>query len=150
MRKCKVKELNYKNWVEIVAQLAERLLLSPEVRSLNPVIEKFLCRTFIYCQLYWKDENKEKRAVNVPTFTNNLKHFPPTPFHQDQSHFLTYVSLYCKCLCRSEWERDWLVKDREREKVCVRLTGLDYGRGRWGREQEEMLVMKWASSTLLL
>ena len=41
----------------VVAQLLEW----SEIRGLNPVISKRLHRTFIYCQLYWKDENNEKR-----------------------------------------------------------------------------------------
>ena len=49
-----------------VAQLAERSLPTAEVCGLNPVIGKFLYRTFIYCQMYWKDENKEKEAGQGP------------------------------------------------------------------------------------
>ena len=30
----------------------------------NPVIGKLSYRTFVKCQLYWKDENKEKEAGN--------------------------------------------------------------------------------------
>ena len=44
-----------------MAQLVERSLPIPEVRGSNPVIGKSLNWTF-YCQLYWKDENKEKEA----------------------------------------------------------------------------------------
>ena len=54
----------YKNFylrAVIVAQLVERLLPIPEVRGSNPVIGKNLYWTS-YCQLYWKDENKEKEA----------------------------------------------------------------------------------------
>ena len=36
------------------------MLLTPEVRDLYHGISKFLCRKFIYCQLYWKDEKKKK------------------------------------------------------------------------------------------
>ena len=46
----------------VVAQLVELLLLTPEVRGLNPVIGKLLNRTFI-CLLstvYLKDENKKR------------------------------------------------------------------------------------------
>ena len=45
-----------------MAQLIERSLPTPEVCSLNPVISKLLYGTFVYCQLYGKDENKEKEA----------------------------------------------------------------------------------------
>ena len=42
----------------VVAQLVNLSLPTPEVRSSKPVIGKFLYGTFVYCQLYWKDENK--------------------------------------------------------------------------------------------
>ena len=42
----------------VVAQLVERSQSIPEVRGSNPVIGKHLYWTF-YCQLHWKDENKE-------------------------------------------------------------------------------------------
>ena len=45
-----------------MAQLVVRLLTTQEVRGLNPVISKLLYGTFVYCQLYGKDENKEKEA----------------------------------------------------------------------------------------
>ena len=48
----------------VVAQLAERSLPTPEVRSSNPVIGKLLYRTFVYCQLNRNDKNKEKVAEN--------------------------------------------------------------------------------------
>ena len=51
----------------VVAQLVEQSLLTPEVRSLNPVIYKLLYRTFIcFCQLYIKVGNKEKESRNGP------------------------------------------------------------------------------------
>ena len=43
-----------------VAQLVEWSIPAPEVHSSNPVIGKLLYRTFVYGQLFWKDENKEK------------------------------------------------------------------------------------------
>ena len=46
-----------------MAQLIEQSLLIPEVRSSNPVMVNLLNKP-IYCQLYWKDENKEKEAGN--------------------------------------------------------------------------------------
>ena len=51
--------------VVFVAQLVERWLLKTEVHSSNPVIGKIYW-TFVYCQLYWKDENKEKRGREWP------------------------------------------------------------------------------------
>ena len=53
-----------KQWEVVVAQLLERTLLTPEVRSSNPVIGKI----YMYCQLFWKDENKEKRGRDMPIF----------------------------------------------------------------------------------
>ena len=50
--------------VMVVAQLVERPLPTPEVGGLNPVIGKI----YMYCQLYWKDENKEKRGQEWPNF----------------------------------------------------------------------------------
>ena len=51
----------------VVAQLVERLLLTPEVRGSNPVIGKlFYRRLFVYCQLNRKDEDKEKKAGEWP------------------------------------------------------------------------------------
>ena len=49
----------------VVTQLVERLLPIPEVRGLIPVIGKNLHWT-LNCQLYLKDENKEKEAANGP------------------------------------------------------------------------------------
>ena len=44
----------------VVAQL----LPTPEVRGSNPVIGKI--NIDLYCQLYWKDESKERRGMNGP------------------------------------------------------------------------------------
>ena len=49
----------------VVAQLVEWPLPIPEVYGSNPVIGKIYW-TFVFCQLYWKDENKEKEAGNGP------------------------------------------------------------------------------------
>ena len=38
--------------------------LTPEVRGSNPVIGQLLYRTFVNCQLYRRDKNKEKEAGN--------------------------------------------------------------------------------------
>ena len=49
----------------VVAQLVEPSLPTPEVRGSNPVIGKaFISNIFVFCQLHWKDENKEKEAGN--------------------------------------------------------------------------------------
>ena len=52
-------------WAVFVAQLAEHLLSTTEVHSLNPVIWGFLYRTIIYCQLYWNEKNKEKKKPGI-------------------------------------------------------------------------------------
>ena len=52
----RIKILEY-IWEVVVAQLVERSLSIPEVRSSTPVIGKILL-TSVFCQLYWKDENK--------------------------------------------------------------------------------------------
>ena len=56
----------------VVAQLVERSLPIPKVCGSNPVIGKIYW-TFIYCQLYWKDENKEKRGREWPIFFKKTK-----------------------------------------------------------------------------
>ena len=59
---------DYKNvsaWAVVVAQLVERSLLKPKGRGSNPVIGKIYW-AFVFCQLYWKDENKEKEAGTCP------------------------------------------------------------------------------------
>ena len=48
-----------------MAQLVEWLILTPENRGSNPVIDKKIIFN-VYCQLYCKDENKEKEAGNSP------------------------------------------------------------------------------------
>ena len=45
----------------VVAQLAKRLLPTSEFRGSNPIISKVLLN-IVNCQLYWKDETKEKEA----------------------------------------------------------------------------------------
>ena len=55
-------------WAVVVAQLVERSLPTPEVRGLNPVIGKLLYGTFVYWQLYWKDENKQKKRPGMAHF----------------------------------------------------------------------------------
>ena len=57
----------------VVAQLVERSLPTPEVRSSNPVIDKLLYRAFVYCQLSRKDENKEKEAGYGPLKKQKLR-----------------------------------------------------------------------------
>ena len=51
-----------------MAQLTARTLPTPEVRGSNPVIERFLKGTFVYCRVVLKDENKEKEAWNAQFF----------------------------------------------------------------------------------
>ena len=49
-----------------VAQLVERLRPIQEVRSSNPGHQQNLFWKIIYCQLYLKGENKEKRGREWP------------------------------------------------------------------------------------
>ena len=62
-----------RQWGSGVAQLAERSLPIPEVRSSNPVIAKILQWTFFTVNC-WKDENKEKRGLEWPNFFKKSKH----------------------------------------------------------------------------
>ena len=48
----------------VVAQLAEPLLLTPEIRGSNPDIRNEIIRTYICQLLSRKDDNKEKEARN--------------------------------------------------------------------------------------
>ena len=50
-------------WAVIVAQLVERSLTTPEVRGLNPIIGKFLCRAFVYCELYCIEKTKKRPGM---------------------------------------------------------------------------------------
>ena len=49
------------NWVVVVAQLVEWSLPIPKVRGSNAVIRKFLCGTFVYCQMYNIEKTKIKK-----------------------------------------------------------------------------------------
>ena len=51
-----------------LAQLVERLIPIPEVRSSNPDIgiKLFLLNICLLSSVYWKDENKEKEAGDGP------------------------------------------------------------------------------------
>ena len=54
---------------EVVAQLVEWLLPTPEIHGSNPNIDKVLSTN---CNLNRKDENKEKEAGNGPTFIQSI------------------------------------------------------------------------------
>ena len=55
-----------------MSQLVKRSLPTTKVRGSNPVIGKFyLEHLFTDCQLFWKDENKEKEAGIGPFLKNN-------------------------------------------------------------------------------
>ena len=75
----------------VVAQLVERSLLIPEVRGSNPVIGKIYW-IFVYCQLYWKDENKGKEAGNCPFFLKKTLSLLLLYFGSNVCHF--YVGTY--------------------------------------------------------
>ena len=63
-------------WANVVAQLVQQALVTPEVCSSNPVIVKLLHRTFVYCQLNWKDDNKRKRGREWPFQKNSFFYRP--------------------------------------------------------------------------
>ena len=78
------------NWDVVMAELAEQSLPSPQVHGSIPVIGEFLLGTFIYCQLYWKDKNKEERAGNCPLKMNKrcmvaVKWSACSPLYSDNS-----------------------------------------------------------------
>ena len=66
----KIRDSSKRIWAVVVAQLVERSLQISKVRSSNPVIGNnlYIEHFFIYCQLWWKDENKEKEARYGPFF----------------------------------------------------------------------------------
>ena len=67
MDECASLKHNLKKQGSVVAQLVERWLPIPAIRSSNQVIGKVLHRTFVCWQLYWKNENKlKKEAANSP------------------------------------------------------------------------------------
>ena len=51
-------------WAAVVTQLAEQSLPTPEVHSLDLLVGEFLCRAFVYCQLYRKDEKQRPRMAH--------------------------------------------------------------------------------------
>ena len=53
--------------------VCERSNIFPEVWGSNPVIWQNLYWT-VYCQLYWKDENKEKRDREWPILKKNISY----------------------------------------------------------------------------
>ena len=55
----------------VEAQLVERSLPTHEIRGSNPVLGKLYIP--IYCQLHWKDENKEKEAGNGQFFKKDVE-----------------------------------------------------------------------------
>ena len=53
------KTIDYLKFGEVVeAQLVERSLPTLEVRGSNPLIGKFVCRTFVYYQMYYVEMTK--------------------------------------------------------------------------------------------
>ena len=67
-----VRSVNTTIWAVVGAQLVDGLLRALEIRHSYPVIGKLKWITFVYCQLNWKDGNKEKEARNVQFFLKNL------------------------------------------------------------------------------
>ena len=60
----------------VVTLLVRRLLLTPEVHSLNPVIGKFYITHGKYYQLYRKDENIEQETWDGPLKKHSRKGEP--------------------------------------------------------------------------
>ena len=60
---------NLSNWIKIrgsgCGSVGRVVASNAEVRSSNPIIGKIVMN-IVYCQLYRKDENKEKEAGNGP------------------------------------------------------------------------------------
>ena len=54
----------------------------------------------IYCQLYWKDENKEKEAANGPCFKNSQNMFACLSCFQLRLDFLEIVDRRLAVLCK--------------------------------------------------
>ena len=52
----------------VLVQLAELSLLIPEVRSSNPVIEKYILNICLLSTVHLNDENKGKRGQEWPVF----------------------------------------------------------------------------------
>ena len=50
-----------------MAQLVEQSLSTSKVHGSNPVIGKLLYRTFVYCQLCWKDEKEAENGTFTKT-----------------------------------------------------------------------------------
>ena len=50
----------------LTSSMAEWFLPMPEVRSWIQSLANLFYRTFMYCQLYWKDKKKEKRGQEWP------------------------------------------------------------------------------------
>ena len=68
---------NWKNeWEVVVAQLVERLLPIPEVRSSNPVIGKNLLNICLLSTVYWKDEKKKKKRPGMAHLKKILLSYP--------------------------------------------------------------------------
>ena len=56
-----------------MSQLVELSPPTPEVRGGNAVVGKFLCRTFVYCQLYCIEKTKiEKKRPGMVHFLKKV------------------------------------------------------------------------------
>ena len=71
-------------WVGVVDQLLDRSLPIPEVRGSDPIIGKLSYKTFVNCQLYWKDE-KRKRGFEWPIFIKK-KNYGQNWWHHTSAH----------------------------------------------------------------
>ena len=74
----------------VVDQLVERSFPIPEVRGSNSAIGKLLYRT-LYCQLYWKDENKD------------IPRWPKIPIDLIHKFIEKKQPLWNNCQCHRYW-----------------------------------------------
>ena len=103
----------------VVAQLVEWSLPIPEVRGSNPVIGKNLYWTF-YCQLYWKDENKEKEAGKGPFFKAKTLHQSFTAISQHNLRWVRkfYIEGFIPMFLGVNFSVTWLCKKWALNAFC--------------------------------
>ena len=114
-----------------MAQLVERLLPIAEVRGSNPVIGKNLYWTF-YCQLCWKDKNKEKR---------------PGKALLKKSHQLWGIAVRCK---KRKLESLWFYSSRFPLYKCIKYKKATTARTFLGKGCASLLAVQPISSSLFI
>ena len=119
----------------VVAQLVKPPLLTPEVSGSNPVIGKIFILN-VYCQLYWKYENKEKRSrewlffikqQQCPNIEKMIKQTRMVEMERAQRRNAFLCQLWCREHFRVENADRW-------EDKCGRkfiLYNLSMLKGKW-------------------